>query len=35
MRRLLFILGLIFGIITLNFVLQVMVEMMDREYIDA
>ncbi len=35
MKNLLFFLGLILGVITLNFVLQVMVEMMERDYINA
>ncbi len=32
MKKLLFFLGLILGVITLNIVLQVMVEMMDKDY---
>ena len=35
MKKLLFLLGLTFGVVTMTFVLQVVAEMLDRKYIDA
>lgn len=35
MKKLLFLLGLTFGVITLTFVLEVVAEMLDRKYINA
>ena len=35
MKKLLFLLGLTFGVVALTFVLEVIAEMFDNKYIDA